>query len=225
MRPHLATFTKHLENCMKSSFMRPAMALALALGMAACGGKATFEVSGTVSGLVYPGLILTNNGTDLAIAPPPTGTTTTFRFPSIDYGQTYDVKVKPNADPLLPPANPQHQTCSVLNGTDTAGRLATIDISVVCSIKALSIGGTVSGLTADGLVLTNGSTGGTAPVPKDATTFVFAVPVPYKNSYGVSVLTQPTGLKCSVSPNGTGIMGDVAITNIAVTCVPNPPAA
>jgi hypothetical protein len=209
-----------MEKFMKSSFLRPALALAVAFGLAACGGgKASFEVRGTVTGLVYSGLVLSNNGTDVAVAPPGKDTTTTsFKFPnSIDYGVAYAVKVKENVSPQQP-SNPLHQTCIVNNGVDTAGRLATIDISVTCVVNAFTIGGTITGLTGDGLQLTNGTNGGTVTVAKDAKAFTFGAPVTYNVTYGVSVLTQPKGQTCSVSPNGTGTMQDAAVSNIAVTC-------
>ncbi len=37
--------------------------------------------------------------------------------------------------------------------------------------------------------------------------------------YGITVLTQPPGLVCTVA-NGIGVMGEVDISNIVVTCVP-----
>ena len=57
---------------MKSFLIRPALALALAAGLAGCGGsdKAEFTVGGTVYNLLYPGLKLTTNGTTIDVAPP-----------------------------------------------------------------------------------------------------------------------------------------------------------
>lgn len=197
---------------MKSSLMRPAFALALALGLASCGGgEATFPISGVITGLQYPGLVLATNGMDL---PVPTGATA-FTFPNeIEYGDVYDVLVK---------NQPQHQTCATQFGTgsNTAGRLARINVELKCTINNYAIGGTISGLTADGLVLANGSTGGTYASAKNATAFkyTFASPVQYGVTYGVTVLTQPAGLVCTVA-NGTGVMGDANVENINVTCVP-----
>jgi hypothetical protein len=101
--------------------------------------------------------------------------------------------------------------------------MAAIQVGVACVLNSFTIGGTVSGLTVDGLVLTNGSTGGIAAPLKNATTFSFANnPVDYGVAYGVTVLTQPAGLVCRVSPNGTGVMGDALVANIAISCVPAP---
>ena len=203
---------------MKSTFMVPALALALALGLAACGGgKASFDVGVTVTGLHHPGLVLTNNGTDKAVAPQAkAGDPVTLSFPAIDYGTAYAVAIKKDA--AGKDLNPAHQSCSVFNGSDTAGRLAVIEVSVVCSMNTFPLSGTVVGLAADGLVLTNGSTGGKVALAKDATTFAFAAPVAFGVTYGITVLTQPAGLTCSVSQNGTGTMADAAVTDIVVTC-------
>jgi hypothetical protein len=211
---------------MTLTFTRAAIALAIALGLAGCGGKASFPISGTVVGLSYDGLVLNTNGMDLQVP----ANATSFSFPnSLSYGDVYNVVVK---------AQPAHETCSVgsfvspsgvmLNGaSDTAGRLSTINIGVQCGLTPHTIGGTIKGLTGTGLVLTNGSLGGTvAAVPGTVVpgagipdvAFTFPATVAFSVSYGVTVLTQPTGQTCSVSPNGTGVMGDLNVADITVTC-------
>jgi hypothetical protein len=210
---------------MTLKFTRPAIALAIALSLAGCGGKASFPVNGTVTGQIYSPLVLSTNGMDLTVNAPATPTATTsaaFSFPnSLSYGDAYDVAIK---------ANPPHQTCVVVQGgADSAGHLASINVSVSCALTPLAIGGTITGLTSAGLVLTNGSAGGTVTAVPDTTTpgadvpFTFATLVEFGVSYGVTVLTQPDTQTCSVSPNGTGVMGDTAVTGtvgIVVTCGP-----
>jgi hypothetical protein len=203
---------------MKSSLMRPALALTLVLGLSACGGKASFPINVTVTGLQNSGLVLSTNGMELAVSPPATAEApVTASFPKpIEYGEEFVVLVK---------TQPPHQFC----GTDpndrswhnTAGLLAVINAQVSCSLVANRIGGPITGLKADGLVLTNGSTGGTLPVAKDATTYAFPL-VQYGTTYGITVLTQPTGQVCTVGANGTGTMGDTGVADIAVTCVDKP---
>ncbi|MDB5933770.1 MAG: hypothetical protein JWQ01_1114 [Massilia sp.] len=199
---------------MTPTFLRRAIVLALALSLAACGGKATFPLSGTVSGLTYEGLVLTSNGMDLAVP----AKSTTFTFPSqLSYGDVYAVTQK---------TKPAHQDCSsIIGGADTAGRLATINVTVTCTVNSAAVGGTVTGLKSAGLVLTNGSSGGTvAPVPSaDGSAVVFTLPstVPYGVTYGITVLAQPATETCTVGPNGTAVMGDDAVANIVVTCQPN----
>lgn len=212
---------------MKSSLIRPALALALAAGLAGCGGsdKAEFVVKGTITGIVYPGAVLTTNGMDLVIPPPAKpGDPVSFAFPNkLEYGDVYNVlfKSEPNNQNCFVPNN------SIPNFNDTAGRLAEINITYGCQVDAYAIGGKVSGLTADGLVLANGSTGGAVGITKPAagvTTpieYTLPAPVPYDSSYGVTVITQPTGQICTVA-NSTGVMKDKAVTNIDVTCVAAP---
>jgi hypothetical protein len=193
---------------MTKSFLRPAIVLALALSLAACGGgKATFPVTGIISGLVYDGLVLSTNGMDLKVP----AKATTFTFPNtLDYGDVYAVIQK---------TAPAHQDCQVLRGTETAGRLASINIEVYCTINTALVGGTITGLKSTGLQLTNGSDPAVSSAAADATAFIMPNKVPFGSSYGITVLSQPLTETCSVA-NGTGVMGDVAVTNVAVTCVP-----
>jgi len=205
---------------MKSSLIRPALALALALGLSACGGggKAEFTVGGTVNGLVYPGLKLITNGMEIAVDPPATaGGVVTYAFPNkLEYGEEYHVTFK---------GQPLHQDCGFAStyrdpiNKDTAGRLAKIDVIINCEIQDHTIGGKVTGLTVDGLVLTNGSNGGVLTLTKTATTYVMPATVFYGQTYGVTVLTQPAGLTCTVA-KAVGVMGDNDITDMDVTCVP-----
>ena len=191
---------------MKYSFLRPTLLAAIALGLTACGGKASFDLTGPVTGLVYEGLVLSNtkNGDEVAVP----ANATTFKLPkSVEYGSEYAVTVK---------TKPLHQNCLVANGAETAGRLASVSITVNCRLDAYQIGGAITGLNADNLVLVNGS-GDRIAIAKGATSYAFQNEVAYKTSYGVTVLTQPTGQRCSVA-NGVGEMGDAAVTNINITC-------
>jgi hypothetical protein len=196
------------------SILRPAAIVALAVGLTACGGKASFPINGTVTGLVYDGLTISTNGMDLAIP----STAKTFSFPnSLSYGETFNVVIK---------TQPAHQSCNTTDpltgretSTDTAGRTTAIAIALSCGINSYNIGGAVSGLSTDGLVLTNGSAGGTVAIVSGSTSYTFSAPVAYNVSYGVTVLTQPANAFCTVS-NPTGIMGDATVTNINVSCVP-----
>jgi hypothetical protein len=192
---------------MKLNFMRGALALALALTLAACGGKAEFTVGGTITGLQYDKLALSDGKTTIN----PKAKDTTFAFPSgISYGDAYAVTAT---------GQPDHQNCTVYNGADTAGRLAGINISVVCYLQSHTIGGTITGLTAEGLQLTNGTTGGVLAIGAAAATFTMPVEVPYGSTYGVTILQQPIDQWCTLQ-NGTGTMGDANLANMILTCIP-----
>ena len=213
---------------MKFSLIRPASMLAMAAALASCGGGGdddNFTVGGTVAGVVYPGMVLTNNGADITVAPPAkAGDQVTFSFPNkLEYGDTYDVRIK---------EEPAHQICRVYQYAPqsyygTAGQLAVINAQFECFIETHAIGGQVTGLTKDntGLVLANGSDTGTTLVnPAETNTsgaafsYAMAVPVEYNKTYGVTIVTQPKGATCTVQ-NPTGVMDDVDITNINITCV------
>jgi hypothetical protein len=202
---------------MTLTFMRPALALTLALSLASCGGKATFPVSGTIIGLNYDGLVLSTNGMDLPVPK----NATSFTFPNaLSYGEVYNV---------IPKAQPAHQTCSfatvfgnspvIYNGpSDTAGRFGAINIGVACSTNTIALGGKITGLTSPGLQLVNGSDA--VPIAPVATDVTFTFPaVSFGSTYGITVLKQPDNDVCTVA-NGTGTMStDEAPVGIEVNCV------
>lgn len=191
-------------------------AAVLAAALAGCGGKASFTVGGTISGLNNDGLVLqVNGGSDLAVA----AGATTFSFPdSISYGTDYTVTFK---------SQPAHMTCGFLGGTNigSAGHTTTINVVISCSQNSYTLGGTVATIAKDGtsgafsgdkLVLVNGSNG-QLTIATGATTFTMPGTIPVGTSYGLSVFTQPTGQTCTIS-NGSNVMGDAAVSNVAVSC-------
>lgn len=214
--------------------MRSALALLLAASLASCGGGGgtSYPVSGSVSGLLYGPLILTTGSQNVSVNP--TGIDSTgaanvinYTFPqSLSYGDPFFVTLG---------ANPPHQTCTVgQSAADSAGHQAVINVAVLCVNTPHVVSGYVNGLTADGLLLINGSTSGVidqslAVVQANAAltaagtvTPSFTFPTVYfGQTYGLQVLTQPTGQTCTIT-NGTGTMGDADVTNVSVNCVANP---
>lgn len=230
---------------MKFSIARLALVLVASLTLASCGGggKATYPITVTVRGLDESGLVLSTNGMDLAFTPVNPVADITKTFPSeIEYGQTYAVVPKGqviNSDgSITAGAQPEHQTCSPSTSypynflsSGTAGQLAKIQIYYDCVANAYTLGGSVTGLTADGLTLTDGSNG-PVTVAANATSFAMAS-VPYNQSYGVSILAQPTGQTCTLTGgngsdnNGTGVMDEAAtkaggVNNLVINCVNTP---
>ncbi|CDG81052.1 hypothetical protein [Janthinobacterium agaricidamnosum] len=201
---------------MKLSCLRPLVALLISVALSACGGKASFSVNGTIRNLNNPGLVMANNGDTVSL---PVGATS-FTFPkSIDYGTEYNIVVQ---------TQPQHMTCGVdLNSvtpppspaSGSAGQFPSILVPFICVQNSYALGGTITGLTVAGLELGNGSNTTTVLPAAAATTFTFADKVPFGTFYSVGVVTQPPGLTCSVT-NGTGTMGEAAVTNVGVACVP-----
>jgi hypothetical protein len=213
-------------NLKKSTLALSALTLALAAGLSACGGgTSTYAIGGFVTGLEFPGLVLSNNGEDLAVGPTgytdvkdkdgkvigkvPNNVNYTFKN-EVEYGETYNVTIK---------TEPPHQDCGQNGGTtDTAGRLSVIEAVISCVLVSNKVSGTITGLSTGPLKLTNGSTGGALEIAANTTSFEFP-PVTYGQTYGITVLEQPKDLTCTVS-NGAGTMGDDAVTTVAVVCQP-----
>lgn len=202
---------------MKFSYLSAAAALAMAAALAACGGKAQFAVQGAVVNLNNNGLVLANGGDTVTV---PSGATR-FSFPKqIDYGTDYNITIQ---------KQPAHMTCGVSGGTGSAGHTVTIEAVVSCEQNAYTLGGQFTGLTpaADGTARTitvlNGSNSAITLTSASATNgagdFSFGT-VKDGASYGVTVVVDPAmNLTCSVA-NGVGVMHEVAISNLLVTCVP-----
>lgn len=81
----------------------------------------------------------------------------------------------------------------------------------------VDLGGKVTGLTTNGLVLANGSD--TVTVPANATEYTFPHQIDDQGQYAVTVQTQPQGLTCTVA-NATGSASGIAITTVNVSCTP-----
>ena len=164
----------------------------------------THSLGGTIGGLSGGGLVL-GNGTD-TVAPAAGATTFTFAT-AIAEGAAYSVTVQ---------TQPAGDTCVVSGGSGTMATAAVTSVHVTCSPKAFHVGGTLSGLTAPGLILANGTD--TVSPAASATTFIFAKTVATGASYSVAVQQQPTGLTCTVSGSYPATMPSADVTDVAVTC-------
>lgn len=176
----------------------------------------SFTVGGTVSGLAGSGLVLQLNGTGNL----PVTANGGFVFPALADGSTYAVSV------LTQPGGPA-QNCVVGGGSGTLAGANVTTVTVACSTRSFTVGGSVSGLAGSGLVLQlNGS--GSLPVAGNGS-FVFPA-IADGSSYAVTVAAQPTGpaQSCSVS-NGAGTLAGANVTGVGVSCVtavvpPGPPS-
>ncbi len=77
------------------------------------------------------------------------------------------------------------------------------------------VGGTISGLSATGLVLANGSD--TLAVGAGTTTFTMPRHLSTGDVYAITVATQPAGLTCLVA-HGSGTVATTDVTSAVVTC-------
>lgn len=180
-------------------------AMASVIGLTACGGGSSVTnvaLGGTVTGLTTDGLVLTNNFALVAIP----ANAKTFLFPGrTAVGTGYSVSVQ---------KQPTGQTCSIANGMGIAGT-SDINIQVSCAPNH-QLGGSINGLSTNGLALANGSDV-VRPAAGD-TTFVFPTKVGEGTAYGVTILTQPSPQTCSVV-NGSGYMAQTDVTNVQINCL------
>ena len=181
----------------------------LTLALVGCGGSGsqTYGLSATVSGVDDGALVLAVNGTQVTVAE---GATTVALASGLGSGTAYAVTVT---------TAPTGEACSVVNGTGTISSANAGNVVVTCSSQAYVLGGTIAGLTQSGLVLANGPS--YLAVNAGATGFTLPTPVAYSSGYSVSVLTQPSGLACSVA-NGSGTMPAAAVSNVTITCTDQP---
>jgi hypothetical protein len=168
----------------------------------------TYPVSGSLSGL--PGgeqLVLQNNGAD-ALRLSANGHFT-FTTP-VAYDGSYAVTVS---------TQPTEATCSVTHGVGAGVTAAVSGVSVLCSLDAYTISGTVSGLASGSQVTIDDN--GADPLTLTANgAFTFAAPVAAGGSYAVTVGTQPTGATCTVS-SGQGSQLGSNVSGVTVTCSTN----
>ncbi|TWI61543.1 hypothetical protein IP91_04623 [Pseudoduganella lurida] len=205
---------------MKSMYARAGAGALCAALLAGCGGddNGSLLLTVTVYGLIKPGLVLTNNNgeQDLSVPagsdPSPSGTGQSVYFPNlIAQDANFNVTVK---------SQPTATTCTPVEGSNTgkANYYNAQRVVVQCVTNSYKLGGTISGLTQDQVTLTNGSVTVTVR-PETGSTFTFPGTVYDGLNYGVTVLTQPSGLTCSVQ-NGTGTMPSGDMLNVVVTCAP-----
>lgn len=174
----------------------------------------TYSVGGDVDGLVGSGLALSlNGGANLAIAGDGP-----FTFPlTLVDGSDYAVVV------AVQPDGPE-QECSVANGNGTIDGADVTDIDVICVTappEIFAVGGTVSGLSGSGLVLSLNDVEA-LPVLADGP-FAFLTELTDGSSYTVTVDVQPTGsAQTCVVANATGTIAGADVGNIEVTCTNDP---
>ncbi|MEO8154465.1 MAG: immunoglobulin domain-containing protein [Rhizobacter sp.] len=152
------------------------------------GGAATFTVGATGDALHYQ---WTRN--QVAIAGATSASYATSKLTLADSGAVYGV--------------------IVYNG---AGLVFSQSAVLSVTPAPVLIGGTVSGLTAAGLVLQNNG-GDNLKVAANAISFSFETPIANGSTYSVSILAQPAGQTCTLQ-NASGT-ASAAVSNIALACV------
>jgi hypothetical protein len=183
--------------------------LALSL-LTACGGHShnnstgpsSVTIGGSVAGLTAAGLVLANGSDTVTVD----ANATSYQV-STAVGSTYAISVQ---------TQPTGETCTIANASGTANANVT-DADVSCTPNSYTLGGSISGLTAAGLVLANGSD--TVTVPANASSYQFSNAIASGTAYDVKVTTQPSGEACTVATTGQGT-ANANVTDADVSCTP-----
>lgn len=203
-----------------------------------------YTVSGTVTGLdaSSQGLTLALNGSVFTTV---SGGDTSFTFPApnglLASGETYNVTVQSQP---TPGTGGKWQECNVSLGSGTIASSDVTNVVVVCTTATYTIGGTIVGLTGNGLVIRHVSTDNTPTIDETmsitsgATTFTFPTPQQSGTTYTITIDQPAVGQVCRVlNPTGTvlggakstiydnngnpiynGTMPDPNITSIVINC-------
>ncbi len=164
-----------------------------------------YTVGGTVVGLTGSGLVLEVNGGDsFTVA---TSGPFTFATP-IASGAAFTVTVSAQ------PSSSPKQTCLVVDGTGTVGAANVSNVVVNCATDKFVIGGTVSGL--GGTVVLQNNDGDDLSVATNGP-FSFTTKIENGASYAVTIKTQPTGERCTVT-SASGVVGLADVTTVVVSC-------
>lgn len=164
-----------------------------------------FSAGGTVSGLAGSGLVLQNNGGDSL----PVTANGGFSFNPQDDGSSYDITVASQPTGLS-------QSCTVQNGTGTLAGTNVVNIAVVCVTNQYTVGGTLSGLNGNQVVLQNNGSDDQALTANGGFSFS---PQLDGSTYAITVLAQPVGPpQTCVIANDSGVLDGANVNDVAVVC-------
>ena len=176
----------------------------LAFAVLAWSGSAeaqvTYTVGGTISGL-SGSVTLLNNGTNALTVTSNAGFTFTNALASGPYSVTVAIQ-------------PSGQSCAVSNGAGSINSSNITDVGVTC-VNTYTVGGSITGLNAAGLVLKLNSAN--LIVASAANSFKFATALTTGSAYSVTVGIQPVGQTCLLA-NNSGVMGTANINSVSVSC-------
>lgn len=171
------------------------------------GTTGEYSVGGTVSGLTTNSGVLLTDAAGSGVFVSGNGRFTIEN--AFADGAAYDLAVA--SDPGTPAVR-----CTVNRGQGVIAGADVANVTVECAQRAFSLGGTVSGVSAVGLVLE--SRGAEIAVSKDGS-FVFPGKITTGSSYAVTIEQNPDGETC-VLENAAGTV-DAADVSVKVTCAPS----
>ncbi len=174
-----------------------------------CTAAANYTIGGAVSGLTAAGLKLSLNTGAQLLDVPANATSYVFANPISD-GSAYNVGIV---------TQPAGLNCSVSNhsGAVAGGNVTNIDISCVPFVASYTVGGSIIGLSANGLVLSLNAGAQTIAITSGVTAFTFPTGLANGAAYAVTVQAEPSGLVC-FAQNASGTIAGANVTNVVIDC-------
>ncbi len=164
-----------------------------------------FTIGGTI-GTLQGSITLVNNGND---------TVTSTTGGSFQFGGTYSDHLDYNVVITQQPAG---QTCTFSG--QAAGTIQTASVALVINcFNNFSIGGVVSGLAPDGVVVL--ANGNDTLSLSDNIAFTFGQPVANSQPFNVQLVSEPNDQTCTLN-GGQGLPQGANVTGITVRCGYNP---
>lgn len=112
----------------------------------------------------------------------------------------------------------KHSSSTARRALSLALGTALVSLAACGGFTAVDVGGTITNLIGNGLVIANGSS--TVSPAAGATTFTFPQQVEIRSPYNVAITQQPTRQTCQVI-NGAGIAGAAPVTIVNISCATN----
>src|SRR3569833_1876306 len=164
----------------------------------------SYALGGTGSGLSSGTLVLENGGQTVSVT-----ANGGFQFAdAVAYGATYSVHVQ---------SNPVGLACMVSVGAGTLPADAISNVIVTCASSSHTIGGSITGLTTDGLVLLNNGSGAIT-LSSGVISFIMPAAVTDGAGYAITVGTQPYGINLACTPANNSGTATADVSNVAITC-------
>lgn len=198
------------------------VAILAALFLAACGGggsgagnggtggdggvtPSSHAVGGSVTGLSGTIVLQNNGGETLSLS-----TSGAFRFGTLlAAGQSYQVSVA---------SQPAHQNCVVSAGSGTMASADIGTVTITCTERTFTVGGTVSGLNGAIVLRNNGTDELTLTANGN---FLFPTALFSGSTYRVTLQAQPADQQCTLAA-ASGSIASSDFADIAVVCVDKP---
>ena len=170
-----------------------------------------FTIGGTVTGLGSGSFVLQDNTGSSTPENLTISANGAFTFlTSVPSGGTYTVTILSQQT--------AGQTCTIMNGSGTAGAANVTNVDVVCTENTYTIGGSLTGLAATDTIVLEDNGGDDLTLNANGA-FVFHTGIAAGQNYAVTIKTQPAApAQTCVISSGMGTVVGSNVTSVVVNC-------